>query len=107
MWSDKSQQWFPCTSRNPVIPRFCHWLCPRLAHSLKSLCDIEWRRHVAMPNDYGPIQFYRLIARRLGQPTKFSDQLAYAYRINRLKCWAIKCRGDGLQGDAVRSRGRS
>ena len=49
------------------------------------LCDLEWRRHVAMANDYDLMQFYRLVARRLGQPTKFSDRLAYSYRIDPLK----------------------
>jgi hypothetical protein len=56
------------------------------------LCDLEWRRHVAMANDYDLIQFYRLVAQRLGQSTKFSDRLAYSYRIDPLKSWVIEYR---------------
>lgn len=56
------------------------------------LCDLEWRRHVAMANDYDLIQFYRLVARCLGQPTKFSDRLAYSHRIDPLNRWVIKYR---------------
>jgi hypothetical protein len=56
------------------------------------LCDLDWRRHVAMANDYDLMQFYRLVARRLGQPTKFSDRLAYSYRIDPLKSWVIEYR---------------
>jgi len=56
------------------------------------LCDLEWRRHVAIANDYDLMQFYRLVARRLGQPTKFSDRLAYSYRIDPLKSWVMEYR---------------
>lgn len=56
------------------------------------LCDLEWRRHVAMANDHDLIQFYRLVAQRLGQSTKFSDRLAYSYWIDPLKSWVIEYR---------------
>lgn len=55
------------------------------------VCDLEWRRHVAMANDYD-LQFYRLVARRLGQPTKLGDRLAYSYRNDPLKRWVIEYR---------------
>jgi len=56
------------------------------------LCDLEWRRHVAMANDYDLVQFYRLVARRLGRPAKVGDRLAYSYRIDPLKRWVIEYR---------------
>jgi hypothetical protein len=45
-----------------------------------------------MANDYDLMQFYRLVARRLGQATKFSDRFAYSYRIDPLKSWVIEYR---------------
>ena len=56
------------------------------------LCDLEWRRHVAMANDYDLVQFYRLVARRLGQPTQLGDRLAYSHRNDPLKRWVIEYR---------------
>lgn len=56
------------------------------------LCDRQWRRHVAMANGYDLVQFYRLVARRLGQPTKLGDRLAYSHRIDPLKRWIIEYR---------------
>jgi hypothetical protein len=56
------------------------------------LCDLEWRGHVAMANDYDLVQFYRLVARRLGRPAKVGDQLAYSYGIDPLKRWVIEYR---------------
>jgi hypothetical protein len=49
------------------------------------LCDPQWRRHVATADHHDLLQLYRQVARRLGQPTKFSDRLAYSYRIDPLK----------------------
>lgn len=56
------------------------------------LCDPQWRRHVAIADNYDLVQFYRQVARRLGQPSKFSDRLAYSYRIDPLKGWVIEHR---------------
>jgi hypothetical protein len=56
------------------------------------LCDLEWRRHVAMATDYDLVQFYRLVARRLGQPPTVGDRLAYSYRTDPLKRWVIEYR---------------
>jgi hypothetical protein len=56
------------------------------------LCDPQWLRHVAIANRYDLLPFYRQVARRLGQPTKFSDSLAYSYRIDPLKSWVIEHR---------------
>ena len=41
---------------------------------------------------YDLLLFYRQVARRLGQPTKFSDRLAYTHRIDPLKSWVIEHR---------------
>lgn len=56
------------------------------------LCDPQWRRHVAIANHNDLLPFYRQVARHLGQPTKFSDRLAYSYRIDPLKSWVIEHR---------------
>jgi hypothetical protein len=45
-----------------------------------------------MANDYDLVQFYRLVARRLGRPAKIGDRLAYSYRIDPLKRWVIEYR---------------
>jgi hypothetical protein len=49
------------------------------------LCDPIWLRHVAIADDYDLVLFYRQVAPRLGQPSKFSDRPAYSYRIDPLK----------------------
>jgi hypothetical protein len=56
------------------------------------LCDPQWRRHVAVADEYDLLPFYRQVARRLGQPTKFSDRLAYTRPNDPLKSWVIEHR---------------
>jgi hypothetical protein len=56
------------------------------------LCDPQWRRYVAIADHYDLPLFYRQVARRLGQPTKFSDQLGYTHRLDPLKSWVIEHR---------------
>jgi hypothetical protein len=56
------------------------------------LCDPRWLRHVAIADHYDLLLFYRQVARRLGQPSTFSDRLAYSYRIDPLKSWVIEHR---------------
>ena len=52
----------------------------------------EAGRYVAIADHYDLLLFYRQVARRLGQPTKFSDRLAYTHRIDPLKSWVIEHR---------------
>jgi hypothetical protein len=56
------------------------------------LCDPQWRRYVAVADRYDLLPFYRQVARRLGQPTKFSDRLAYTLRIDPLNSWVSEHR---------------
>ncbi|GCE43932.1 hypothetical protein Rhow_008230 [Rhodococcus wratislaviensis] len=57
------------------------------------LCDLEWRRRVAMADyDHEVAPFYRHVGRRLGQPERFGDRLAYSNRIDPLKSWVIEHR---------------
>ncbi len=56
------------------------------------LCDPQWQRHVALADSYDLMRFYRQVARRLGQPTTFSDRLAYTLRNDPLKSWVIEQR---------------
>jgi hypothetical protein len=45
-----------------------------------------------MADNYDLLLFYLQVARRLGQPTKFSDRLAYTRGIDPLKDWVIEHR---------------
>lgn len=56
------------------------------------LCDLRWRRHLAMAHDFDLVSFYRLVARRLGQSRKFAEQLAYSYQDDPLKEWVARHR---------------
>jgi len=57
------------------------------------LCDLEWRRHVALADyDHAVTQFYRRIARHLGQPARFGDLLCCPNRIDPLESWIIEHR---------------
>jgi hypothetical protein len=56
------------------------------------LCDPQWLRHVAIANHYDLLPFYRQVARRLGQPTRFSDSLAYSRPNDPLNSWVIEHR---------------
>ncbi|GAA2714930.1 TniQ family protein [Micromonospora olivasterospora] len=72
------------------------------------LCDLEWRRHVAMVNsDIDMTNFYRHITHRLGQPRTFADQLSRPRLVldrhrlrsvtNPLQQWIIQHRHKHLQ----------
>lgn len=56
------------------------------------LCDLRWRRHLAMAHGFDLVSFYRLVARRLGQSRKFGDQLAYSYQGDPLREWVMRHR---------------
>ncbi|MEU1985008.1 hypothetical protein [Nocardia sp. NPDC019395] len=54
------------------------------------LCDLEWRRHIAMAHsNVDLLQFYELIARRLGQSREFGRRLAWSYHVDPIKGWVI------------------
>lgn len=57
------------------------------------LCDLEWRRRVAMAEyDHDVAPFYRHVGRRLGQPGRFGDWLSYSIRTEPLRSWVIEHR---------------
>lgn len=56
------------------------------------LCDPRWLRHVAMADHDDLLPFYQQVAQRLGQPTQFSDHLAYTHQIDPLQSWVIEHR---------------
>jgi hypothetical protein len=62
------------------------------------LCDLDWRRHVAMVDNSSDLaRFYHRIGRRLGQSRRFSQDMAWggeATKSNRAE-WA-ECRPTSL-----------
>ncbi len=57
------------------------------------ICDLDWRRHIAMAeHNVWLLQFYLLIARRLGQPSLFGSSLALSRYVDPLKSWVINIR---------------
>lgn len=67
-------------------------MMPEAVALAEILCDLRWRRHLAMAHDFDLVSFYRLVARRLGQPAKFGGQLAYSYQYDPLKEWVVRHR---------------
>ncbi|WP_016880608.1 MULTISPECIES: TniQ family protein [unclassified Rhodococcus (in: high G+C Gram-positive bacteria)] len=66
---------------------------PEIVTLAEILCDLEWRRHVAMADDdHDVAPFYHHVGRRLGQPERFGDRLSYSTWIEPLKSWVIKHR---------------
>ena len=76
-------------SPGPAMPLL---VMPEAVALAEILCDPQWRRYVAIADHYDLPLFYRQVARRLGQPTKFSDQLGYTHRLDPLKSWVIEHR---------------
>jgi hypothetical protein len=50
------------------------------------LCDLHWRRHVAMVNDWQLVSFYRRIGLRLDQPNAFASTI-YLRTYDPLRAW--------------------
>ncbi|QSE84663.1 TniQ family protein [Rhodococcus koreensis] len=57
------------------------------------LCDLEWRRHVAMVDTNTELaRFYSRVGRQLGQSPNFGDRIAWTVYIDPLKSWVIQHR---------------
>ena len=71
------------------------------------LCDLEWRRHVAMVEEIDMTNFYRHIAQRLDEPRAFADWLprprtvlgrgGFRSTVNALQQWIAQHRHKHLQ----------
>jgi hypothetical protein len=66
--------------RATVLPPQRPWssviVFPEAVIIAETLCDLDWRRHIAMSTN-PPTEFYRNLARQLGQPKTFGLNLAY------------------------------
>jgi TniQ len=85
-WDQRAQTLTWSGSVTPLL------VMPEAVALAEILCDPYWRRHVAIADRYDLLPFYRQVARRLGQPTKFSDRLAYTLRIDPLNSWVSEHR---------------
>jgi hypothetical protein len=82
-WDQRARTLPSSGSATPLL------VMPEAVTLAEILCDPHWRRHVAIADRYDLPLFYQQVARRLGQPTKFSDRLADSYRNDPLKSWVI------------------
>ncbi len=63
-------------------------MLPEAVTIATTLCDLEWRRYIAMAEtDLNLHQFYQLIARRLGQPPEFARRITWSHHDDPLKQW--------------------
>ena len=85
-WDDRARTLPSSGSARPLL------VMPEAVTLAEILCDLQWRRYVAVADRYDLLPFYRQVARRLGQPTKFSDRLAYTLRIDPLNSWVSEHR---------------
>lgn len=87
-------RWDKRAAALPQSPRAISLLVlPEAVTLAEILCDLEWRRHVAMADyDHDVAPFYRHVGRRLGQPERFGDRLPYSNRNDPLESWVIEHR---------------
>ncbi|WP_204805991.1 TniQ family protein [Mycobacterium riyadhense] len=85
-WDQRARTLPSSGSATPLL------VMPEAVTLAEILCDPHWRRHVAIADHYDLPLFYQQVGQRLGQPTKFSDRLAYTHRNDPLKSWVIEHR---------------
>lgn len=63
---------------------------PEVVALVEVLCDLDWRRRVAMADhDHAVASFYSQVGRRLGQSERFGYRLACSGWDEPLQCWVI------------------
>ncbi|MEV6335202.1 hypothetical protein AB0M12_10850 [Nocardia vinacea] len=85
-----NQRWTIRRDRLPAGTSPNLLLLPEAVTIATALCDMDWRRHVAMVNTSAELAlFYHHIGRILGQPRKFSQTMAWGNYVDPLKKWVI------------------